>query len=215
MLPLGRRDVRDLLEDYEAWAGLAAHWMVFGSGGHLRRPPAGVTRSYTDGLCLHHHIKSLVQPQWVLKPLSPHHFAYAEGRFCVNEDRVPVLGASSYPVAEKIRINHYFYTSQQDVEEKVQRGLATAVYGSDGWTLGDFYRQSSRTGTPDTAIAPFPLVRKTFSRMPPEESPPWSRGIARPALKRKSRPSRPWRNPATWRGPSGAMPGCAAIRPRP
>ena len=111
VLPLGRRDVRDLLEDYEAWAGLAAHWMVFGSGGHLRRPPAGVTRSYTDGLCLHHHIKSLVQPQWVLKPLSPHHFAYAEGRFCVNEDRVPVLGASSYPVAEKIRINHYFYKS--------------------------------------------------------------------------------------------------------
>ena len=55
--------------------------MVFGSGGHLRRPPAGVTRSYTDGLCLHHHVKSLVQPQWVLKPLSPHHFAYAEGRF--------------------------------------------------------------------------------------------------------------------------------------
>lgn len=96
VLPLGRRDVRDLLEDYEAWAGLAAHWMVFGSGGHLRRPPAGVTRSYTDGLCLHHHVKSLVQPQWALKPLSPHHFAYAEGRFCVNEDRVPVLGASSY-----------------------------------------------------------------------------------------------------------------------
>lgn len=169
VLPLGRRDVRDLLEDYEAWAGLAAHWMVFGSGGHLRRPPAGVTRSYTDGLCLHHHVKSLVQPQWVLKPLSPHHFAYAEGRFCVNEDRVPVLGASSYPVAEKIRINHYFYKSQQDFEEKIQRGLATAVCGSDGWTLEDFYRQSSRTGTPDMAIAPFLPVQKAFGRMPPEE----------------------------------------------
>lgn len=56
VLPLARRDVRDLLEACEAWAGLAARWMVFGSGGHLR--------SYINGVCLRHHVKSLVRPQW-------------------------------------------------------------------------------------------------------------------------------------------------------
>ena len=169
VLPLARHDVRELLEDYEAFAGLAAHWMIFGSDGHLRRPATGVTGSYTRSLGLHHHVKSLVQPRWTLKPVSPHHFAYAEGRFCVNEDRVPVPAASSYPVAEKIRINHYFYKSQQDFEEKMRRGLATAVRDATGRTLEDFYRQSRQSGVPDTAIAPFLPARKSLSRLPPKE----------------------------------------------
>ena len=93
VLPLARRDVRDLLEACEAWAGLAARWMVFSSGGHLR--------SYTNGVCLRHHVKSLVRPQWALKPLPPQHFACAEGRFCVNEDCVPYWEPLPIPWREK------------------------------------------------------------------------------------------------------------------
>lgn len=93
VLPLARRDVRDLPEACEAWAGLAARWMVFSSGGHLR--------SYTNGVCLRHHVKSLMRPQWALKPLPPHHVACAEGRFCVNEDCVPYWEPLPIPWREK------------------------------------------------------------------------------------------------------------------
>ncbi|MBE6440971.1 MAG: hypothetical protein E7022_01400 [Desulfovibrio desulfuricans] len=42
----GVPDVRDILAMYEPFAGIAAHWLVMGSSGHVRRPPGGAVRNY-------------------------------------------------------------------------------------------------------------------------------------------------------------------------
>ncbi|MBQ3059293.1 MAG: glycosyltransferase family 92 protein [Desulfovibrio sp.] len=169
ILPLAGRDIKDLLATYEDHAALAAHWMLFGSNGHLGRPASAVARAYTESLGLDGHIKSIVQPRHVLKPLSPHHFAYTEGHCCVNEDHVPVLGAQSYPVANKIRVNHYYFKSQQDFEEKIVRGLATPVQGLQGRSMDEFYAQSQRSVYRDRMAERYSALTSALGRLPAAE----------------------------------------------
>ena len=169
ILPLVTRDIRDFLPRYEQYAALAVHWMLFGSCGHLGRPASSVVRAYTHSLGLDPHIKCIVQPEKTIKPLSPHHFAHAEGSVCVNEDAIPVFGALSYPVAGKIRINHYYYKSQQDFEEKMARGFATPIHGQERRSLSEFYAQSRQLGSPDVAALPFAVQAERLGRLPVDE----------------------------------------------
>lgn len=118
-----------LLRPYERFGGLVLHWMMMGAAGHERRPPGGTLCNYREALGLDSHVKSIVRPECVTRPLSPHHFAWAEGRYAVNEDGFPVAGPESYPVARFLRVNHYYYKSRQDFADKIARGLATPVPG--------------------------------------------------------------------------------------
>lgn len=140
-----------LLRPYERFGGLALHWMMMGSAGHLRRPPGGTLANYDEALGLDGHVKSIVRPELVARPLSPHHFAYREGAFAVNEDGFPVAGPCSYPTARHLRVNHYYYKSQQDFEAKIARGLATPVPGG-ARTLDNFYAGCARPAVRDTAV---------------------------------------------------------------
>lgn len=140
-----------LLRPYERFGGVVLHWMMMGSGGHLRRPPGGTLVNYREALGLDCHVKSIVRPEQVARPLSPHHFAYRQGMFAVNEDGFPVAGPCSYPTARHLRINHYYYKSQQDFEAKIARGLATPVPGGSR-TLDNFYAGCDRTAAEDTAV---------------------------------------------------------------
>lgn len=139
-----------LLRPYERFGGVVLHWMMMGSGGHLRRPPGGTLANYDEALGLDSHVKSIVRPELAARPLSPHHFAYREGAFAVNEDGFPVPGPCSYPTARHLRINHYYYKSQQDFEAKIARGLATPVPGGFR-TLDIFYAGSRLPAAKDTA----------------------------------------------------------------
>lgn len=139
-----------LLRPYEDFGGLALHWMMMGSAGHLRRPPGATLANYPEALGLDSHVKSIVRPELVARPLSPHHFAYRDGAFAVNEDGFPVAGACSYPTARHLRINHYYYKSQQDFEAKIARGLATPVPGGSR-TLDLFYAGSRLPAVHDAA----------------------------------------------------------------
>ena len=125
-----------------------------GSAGHLRRPAGGTLANYGEALGLDGHVKSIVRPELVTRPLSPHHFAYREGAFAVNEDGFPVAGPCSYPTARHLRVNHYYYKSQQDFEAKIARGLATPVPGG-ARTLDNFYAGCTRPGVRDTAVVPW------------------------------------------------------------
>lgn len=118
-----------LLRPYERFGGLVLHWMMMGSAGHEHRPPGATLCNYREGLGLDPHVKSIVRPECVARPLSPHHFAYAGGLYAVNEDGFPVAGPESYPTARFLRVNHYYYKSRQDFADKIARGLATPVPG--------------------------------------------------------------------------------------
>ena len=156
IVPRRHADIRPMLDAYNEFGGLAVHWKIFGSGGLSHRPRRGVARSYTGVIDRNPHIKSIVRPAAVLSVASPHHFRYAPGCWCVNEDKVPVLYHQSYHISELVQVNHYYYKSHQDFCLKMARGMATQ--GKDGSVkrrdseFEAFARQHSIKGTADDAI---------------------------------------------------------------
>lgn len=143
-----------LLRPYERFGGLVLHWMMMGSAGHEQRPPGATLCNYREALGLETHVKSIVRPECVVRPLSPHHFAYAEGLYAVNEDGFPVVGPESYPTARHLRVNHYYYKSRQDFADKIARGLATPVPGGVR-SMENFLAGLRRPARLDDAVLPW------------------------------------------------------------
>ena len=117
-----------LLSDYMDYAGLALNWAYFGTSGHEKRPNGLQIENYVQRYPLAHqvnrHIKSIIRPEFVLGPATPHHFVYAPGNFCVNEAHYPVVGPF-FPASWDLgQVNHYFFRSRQDFAEKIARGRA-------------------------------------------------------------------------------------------
>lgn len=152
VFPRRHDDIRDFLDAYADFGGVGVHWAMFGSNGHVSRPAGLVLKNYTLSLGLDPHIKSIVQPRRVQRPISAHHFAYRAGAWCVNEDKVPVRDFMSYPLAEQIRINHYYYKSQQDYQAKIGRGLGTQMKSGGDRRMQTFYDHLDVPALPDTDI---------------------------------------------------------------
>lgn len=148
-------DISEFLQDYEEFPAIGISWKMFGSNGHLKRPQESPDRAYTSCISEHQLIKSIVRPEQVKKVSSPHHFIYKDGQLCINEHRIPIVGPRSYHTSEKIQINHYYYKSQQDFEDKKMRGLATPVKGRTGYTNDQFYAQAKILGEQETSILRF------------------------------------------------------------
>ncbi|MCR4667708.1 MAG: glycosyltransferase family 92 protein [Desulfovibrio sp.] len=163
IVPLEKSDIKDFLDDYVDYAGVALSWMVFSSNKHLLHQKS-VIKSYTEVLGLDKHIKTIVQTKYVINPLSPHHFKFQEPRYCVNEDFVPVLSFSSYPLANKIRINHYYFKSQQDFEMKIERGLATKIKNVEKRDLSAFYDHIAKPTKTNTDIFRFLPIYEKYSK---------------------------------------------------
>jgi len=116
-----------LLRQYENFAGLGVNWLIFGSGGLLKKPVSQlktfVLRSEPDFLP-NKHIKSIVQPQYVESALKSHCFRYLKEMFCVNENFEPILDSFSENSVEKIQLNHYYCRSREEFKEKISRGIS-------------------------------------------------------------------------------------------
>lgn len=128
LVPKDTRDARVLLSDYEDHGGLAVHWVMFGSSGHVTSPAGLQVENYTLRMRdTNFHVKSIVHPPRVREVANVHMFTYTPGFFCVNEDHVPVGSATSYHAVRRVQLNHYWYRSQQDFAAKLQRGRADAA----------------------------------------------------------------------------------------
>ncbi|MDR2050958.1 MAG: glycosyltransferase family 92 protein [Deltaproteobacteria bacterium] len=139
-------DLRAFLAEFEPYAGLALNWALFGSNGHLSRPPGLVINNYTERLFFpaHNlHIKSIVDPARTAGIKNPHTFLYRRGCFCVTERHLPVPAEESFALSlyERAWINHYFFRSQRDFSEKTGRGRASSERGYDEEDYAAFYLQ--------------------------------------------------------------------------
>jgi tetratricopeptide (TPR) repeat protein len=67
-------------------------------------------------------VKSIVHPELVSLPNSPHHFIYQPGSWCVNEVKQRVDNQLAPHIAEKIQINHYWSRSENEYFQKLERG---------------------------------------------------------------------------------------------
>lgn len=147
IVPQATDDLRHFLTDYEAHAGLVVNWAMYGSGGHEKRPHGLMIENYTTRLPLehgeNHHIKSIVKPACTLRALSPHHFAYRSGCCAVNADRLPVCTPYGPLCQDKLRINHYYFRSREEFEDKIRRGRADTDAPEQRRSIATFEQQFS------------------------------------------------------------------------
>lgn len=166
--PLACNNINDFLSQYEEYAAIGIHWKMFGSNGHITRPDLSPVEAYDTTYTGSTLIKTILQPRYAVKVVSPHHFTYQPGRYCVNEHRIPIQGFRSYATTQTIQINHYYFKSQQDFEAKKKRGLATPVKGKPCYDLGEFYQQTTFEGQKDTAARKFDRTVALFQKKGPK-----------------------------------------------
>ena len=164
LVPKAEDDFRLILERFERHAGLAVNWTMFGSSGHEERPEGLVVENYTlalpEDLPVNHHVKCFVDPSRTVKPLSPHHFRYSGAGLCVNERQMPVHGPRCPRSADLAQVNHYYFRSRRDFEEKMERGFAHDVPGRAGYVMEEFERQlSMETHVDDLALKNAPRIK--------------------------------------------------------
>jgi hypothetical protein len=128
LVPKATDDLKELLKGYEEYGGVAVSSLFFGSGGHRERPREGQLADYL----LRTHstfsentlIKSIVQPDRVVMPATPHDFIYKNNFLCVNERFLRVDDQKFPNYTEKIQLNHYYCRSESEIEHKMNRGRA-------------------------------------------------------------------------------------------
>ncbi len=131
----------EFLTAYEAYAALGVNWLEFGSNGHIEKT-GSIIQSYTrrslKSYDRNKHIKSIVQPRFVIKVLTPHDFEYKKGKHAVNENFVTIIGPFSKHSSNKIQVNHYFTRSKTDFIQKKERGRADTSEAIHQRTMENF-----------------------------------------------------------------------------
>ena len=121
LLPRQTDDLRVFMQDYEQSSGLAVNWSIFGTGGHVKRPPTQIDHLLYRAETLwepNSYIKSIIKPEEIaLERMKDSHYFDTINGNTVNENHEPVRWLR-YPIStEKIRLNHYVLRSLQDFWE--------------------------------------------------------------------------------------------------
>ena len=131
LVPKSKTNLKNLLKDYDAYAGLAVSSLFFGSADHKTRPAEGQIAAYTrrthPTFKENELIKCIVQPGLVSMPNSPHDFIFKENSWCVNENFLRVDGQHFANNTACIQLNHYFCRSESEIDLKLRRGNSGAI----------------------------------------------------------------------------------------
>jgi len=137
-----------VLREFEEHPGVGVNWVLYGDSGHVVAPGGLVIEKFVERGAMDHriryphlllpggnpddllsyrpmnsHIKSIIQPELTLRCLSPHHFEYEGGRCAVSETGTPISSPWTDTISvERLRINHYWSKSQQELERRISRG---------------------------------------------------------------------------------------------
>lgn len=116
-----------VLKDFEPYAAVAVHWLMYGSSGHLKKPDMPVVTAYIcRDVHVNPHVKCIVQPTKV-KSLGkdPHYFIVNEGQKAVDENfnvlKEPYSLLENGTV-DKLRINHYHVKSKEEYLNRKKLG---------------------------------------------------------------------------------------------
>lgn len=130
LFPTEKEDLKEVLKEFEGVAGVGANMLYFGSSGHKVRPEGLQIEQFTkrsaDTFDMNKYVKSIVRPQQVLGPSCPHFFIpINEEAALVTENQERLTSSIAERVSvQKLRINHYYTRSKQEIKEKVMRGDA-------------------------------------------------------------------------------------------
>jgi hypothetical protein len=131
------RDLASVLQRYADLPAIFVYWHLFGSSGHIRRPPGSIIEAYTRRLDEEtankedkrpagvtgkgKQGKSIVNPRLVREA----HIHRAERVWIgevLDENRLPKKSPAAVMSTRVLRINHYWSKSIEDLYEKVGRG---------------------------------------------------------------------------------------------
>lgn len=142
LFPTHCDDLRELLPEYEDAPAVMANWVMFGPGGHEKKPEGLVIENFTQTFlddCNERNCraKSIVQPGKTLCMAGTHFGLFKGGALAVDENHRPITGAALYvprgractyiPSIEKLRMNHYWTKSLEELDFKCRRGYADGV----------------------------------------------------------------------------------------
>ena len=108
------RPVPEILGRYEHLPGIGALWAMFGTSGHVSRPPGLAIESYVQRFIGRRHLrqfKSIVDPSAVTRAYGPHSFAFRDPAWA---SPVPRFAAWS-----ELRVNHYLTRSEEEYRAKL------------------------------------------------------------------------------------------------
>jgi hypothetical protein len=188
--PLEADSIPALLPRYEGFAGILLHWLVFGSSGHVARPPGLVLENYLYRVQVNApvngHVKSLVRTARIRAAHTNPHFVQLDGDYC-NARGVPVPARALHSQAchEVMVVNHYFTKSAADWRAKVARGKADHFLATEApYTDQPFRDVDHAARVEDRRITRFaPLVRRMLLEAQPHavvQRPPAAQPAQRP-----------------------------------
>jgi len=135
IFPVQKKNLKEFLKDYEKYCGVGVNWVIYGPSGNIKRPSGNVIQNYLETFEdrnneMNLRIKSIVQPKKTLICESSHYFLYKKSEFAVDENYKEIVGdgicgkaTTTKNSINKIRINHYWTKSLEDLQEKCKRRI--------------------------------------------------------------------------------------------
>lgn len=119
VVPIASDSLKTILEEYEAFAGVWANWICFGTSSISRIPSNKLMIEMLTKRALLNHTHNLYY-KWILKPeslremVNIHIPIFYPGFFGVSPEKEPVNGIIAlYPCIDKLRINHYWARDEE------------------------------------------------------------------------------------------------------
>ena len=153
-------DLRMILPRYEKHGAVAAHWLLFGSSGHVLRPPMPSIRYFTrcqPNSSLNRGLKSIVRADDVTNIVSTHLFVTKSGTVREHGDPVDIANkwrSEAAPTRDILQCNHYQTRSMQDWVDRRKRGSCNDPRPSSHYDVDKFYEYHTDT-VEDTRILRF------------------------------------------------------------
>jgi hypothetical protein len=184
LFPTAQGSLPEVLAEFEDVAGVAINWVSFGSSGHDASPEGFVIENFTERGALDHvtpwprlrqhhlpedhpnaylpmnsHVKTVLDPAKVKGFRTAHHFSYRPGSFCVTENHERISSPVSDRVSvEKLRINHYWSKSLEDLRKKIDKGRVASDSrknpSKNSWEVA-LRRDTAASGVTDTSAVRF------------------------------------------------------------
>jgi FkbM family methyltransferase len=135
LFPTENDNLIEVLEEFDSVPAVGVNTLIFGSSGHKTRPGGLQIENFTqrsqDDFESNRYIKSIVRPAQILRSNCPHFFVpINDDLFTVTENKEPLSSSISPRLSVgKLRVNHYYTRSKQEMKQKVMRGDAFFSWG--------------------------------------------------------------------------------------
>lgn len=130
IVPLKDKSIPEFLERFEGAPAVEINWLIYGSGGAVKKSDAPVMERFKRHSRSEHrlnrHVKSIVDPRRVFSMIGCHEVARISG-YAADSHGEPVKKnfREREPQHDVIRINHYAVQSREEFIEKQMRGRAS------------------------------------------------------------------------------------------